>query len=81
MPDVTPSILPIILAEMDTIFNTNATVNAELTNVPVTAEAVLTKQNVNINPLYVGAGERCTGVRVVYQIADDTMLFCCTRSF
>jgi|11BtaG_2_1085332.scaffolds.fasta_scaffold10841_2 hypothetical protein len=74
MPDVTPSILPIILAEMDTIFNTKATVNAELTNVPVTAPAVLEKQNVNINPLFVGAGERCTGVRVVYQIADDTIV-------
>jgi hypothetical protein len=74
MPDVTPSILPIILAEMDTIFNTKATVNPELTNNPVTFPAILEKQNVNIDPLFVGAGERCTGVRVIYQIADVTTL-------
>jgi hypothetical protein len=74
MPDVTPSILPIILAEMDTIFNTKATVNPELTNDPVTFPAILEKQNVNIDPLFVGAGERCTGVRVIYQIADVTTL-------
>ena len=74
MPDVTPSILPIILAEMDTIFNTKATVNSELTNNPVTFPAILEKQNVNIDPLFVGAGERCTGVRVIYQIADVTTL-------
>ena len=43
MPDVTPSILPIILAEMDTIFNTKATVNPELTNNPVTFPAILLK--------------------------------------
>jgi hypothetical protein len=71
---VTPSILPIILAEMDTIFNTKATVNPELTNNPVTFPAILEKQNVNIDPLFVGAGERCTGVRVIYQIADVTTL-------
>lgn len=74
MPDVTPSILPIILAEMESIFNTKATVNPELTNNPVAFPAILEKQNVNIDPLFVGAGERCTGVRVIYQIADVTTL-------
>lgn len=72
--DFTASVIPIVRAELDTIFNSKATVNPELTVNPVAAPAVMMKQNVNITPLLEGAGNLCTGVRVWYNIADVTAL-------
>jgi len=72
--DFSASVIPIVRAELDTIFNSKATVNPELTVNPVAAPAVMMKQNVNINPLFEGAGNLCTGVRVWYNIADVTAL-------
>jgi hypothetical protein len=70
--DFTASVIPILRAKLDTIFKSKATVNPELTNVPVAATAVLEKQTANILPLYEGAGSLCTGVKVIYNVADDT---------
>lgn len=72
--DKTSSIIPILRSKLDTIFESSATVHPELTNVPVTATAVLEKQTANIERLYEGAGELCTGLRVWYYQADNTTL-------
>tara|TARA_Y100000817_G_scaffold313663_1_gene310306 strand:- start:713 stop:1840 length:1128 start_codon:yes stop_codon:yes gene_type:complete len=68
----TASVIPILRAKLDTIFKSKATVNPELTNVPVAATAVLENQTANIVPLYEGAGSACVGVKVLYNVADDT---------
>ncbi len=70
--DFTASVIPILRAKMDTIFKSKATVNSELTVQPVAATVALEKQTVSLNPLKAGAGDLCTGVRVLYSVADDT---------
>lgn len=72
--DFTPSVIPILRTKLDTIFASKATVNPELTAVPVAAPAVLMKQTATIEPLLAGAGELCTGVKVWYNVADVTSL-------
>jgi hypothetical protein len=42
--DFTASVIPILRAKLDTVFQSKATVNPELTNSPVTAVTVLQKQ-------------------------------------
>jgi len=72
--DFTPSVIPILRTKLDTIFASKATVNPELTILPVTAASILMKQTATISPLLAGAGELCTGVKVWYNIADVTSL-------
>lgn len=72
--DFTPSVIPILRSKLDTIFKSKATVNPELTVVPVAAPAVLMKQTATIQPLLAGSGELCTGVKVFYNVADVTSL-------
>ena len=70
--DYTASVIPILRAKMDTIFKSKATVNSELTVSPVAASVALQKQTVSLDALKAGAGDLCTGVRVLYNVADDT---------
>lgn len=70
MPDFSPSVIPILRTELDTVFKSKATVNPELTQVPVTAPFVLGRQTANIQPLFEGAGDLCVGVKVWYNVAD-----------
>jgi hypothetical protein len=72
--DFTASVIPILRAKLDTVFQSKATVNPELTNSPVTAVTVLQKQTANIQELSAGAGDLCTGVKVWYNVADVTSL-------
>jgi hypothetical protein len=72
--DFTASVIPILRAKLDTVFQSKATVNPELTNSPVTAVTVLQKQTANIMELQAGAGDLCTGVKVYYSVADVTSL-------
>ena len=72
--DFTPSVIPILRTKLDTIFASKATVNPELTILPVTAASVLMKQTATISPLLAGAGDLCTGVKVWYNVADVTAL-------
>jgi hypothetical protein len=72
--DFSPSVIPILRSKLDTIFKSKATVNPELTIVPVAAPAVLMKQTATIEPLLAGSGELCTGVKVWYNVADVTSL-------
>lgn len=73
MPDFSPSVIPLLRTELDTVFGTKATVNPELTQVPVTAPFVLSRQTANIQPLFEGAGELCVGVKVWYNTADSVV--------
>jgi hypothetical protein len=72
--DFTPSVIPILRTKLDTIFKSKATVNPELTILPVTAASVLMKQTASVSPLLAGSGELCTGVKVWYNVADVTSL-------
>lgn len=69
--DFTPSVIPILRTALPTVFKSNATVNPELTSVPVAAPFVLSRQTANIQPLFEGAGDLCVGVKVWYNIADN----------
>ena len=70
--DFTASVIPILRAQMDTIFKSQATVNPELTKEPIAAAFALQKQTVSLDPLKSGLQDACTGVRVIYNVADDT---------
>lgn len=72
--DFTASVIPILRTKLDTVFASKATVNPELTILPVTAASVLMKQTASISPLLAGSGELCTGVKVWYNVADVTAL-------
>jgi hypothetical protein len=72
--DFTASVIPILRSKMDTVFKSKATVNPELTNNPVSAAMILQKQTANIEELKAGAGDLCTGLRVWYNVADNTAL-------
>ncbi len=72
--DFTPTVIPIVRAKMLDIFKTGATVNPELTNIPVTQQALLTKQTANVSPLMDAAGNMCVGLRAWYNVADVTAL-------
>ena len=72
--DFSASVIPILRTKLDTVFASKATVNPELTVLPVTAASVLKKQTATISPLLAGSGELCTGVKVWYNVADVTAL-------
>jgi len=72
MPDFSATVLDIVKVRMNEVFNTNATVNPELSNNPNTAPMVMMKQTAVVEELRQGSGNTCVGTRVGYLIADNT---------
>jgi len=59
--------------ELDLVFKNKATVNPELTNVPVAGPNILMRQTSNATPLMEGDGPgTCVGAKVWYRTANNT---------
>jgi len=72
MPDFSAGVLDIAKAMMPTIFKTKATVNPQLNLTPVTQDAVLRNQTATVTQVREAAGNKCIGLRAIYNILDDT---------
>jgi hypothetical protein len=69
---LTASDLQILQLELMQVFKSKATVNPELTNLPITALTVFNRQTANSTPLLEGSGKLCIGAETWYPIADST---------
>lgn len=73
--DFSASVRQIVQIKLASAFKTQATVNPEITNVPVAGPAILERQTVNATPLFEGLGAgSCVGVEAWYFTADVVTL-------